>query len=946
MRLPPAPVARFSLLLALFVTRLVWADQTLISAGSAWKYQDNGSNQGTAWRGAVFDDSAWASGPAQLGYGDGDEATLLSYGGNAAARYITTYFRQDFEIATPANITTLTLRVLRDDGCIVYLNGTEVFRSNLPGGTLSFSTLATTAISGADESAWQQVTVSAGLLVAGANVIAVELHQQSASSSDLSLDLELLATEATPARPAVTLLAPADQDLSNRTTVTFTGTATAAAGLTSATLLVGGPPVTRVFSGPAQVLDAQLTASTPTMPAGSGIAINVDSLNPHAHGLLVFPTLLGPGSNQVPPGAVITSATLRLNCTNSGNVMALRRLTQDWDEDQATWNDRRAGQPWAAPGADGPGSYAGASLPGDCTTKGQRFIDITPFVQAWSDGTPNFGLLLTDTGTDGIDFNSSESGDSPVLTVVYHANQQAVVTQALSGTTAAVSLAAALPTGTHYWNIEVADSNGTTARGAADFELTVDPTYPDAPTLVTPAAGTTGTSPGLPLAVRVRDPAGGAITAQIALRKAAAPQFTIIAMPDTQHYSEAYPEIFTVQTEWIVANKAARNIAFVTHEGDIVEHNSLAAEWERANSSLSLLDGVVPYGMGPGNHDQPTTLYNQYFPWTRYAPEPWYGGHYQDLNDNNFQLFSAGGLDFVIVHLAFCPPAGAVAWADGVLKAYPGRIGIVTTHGYLNELAQRSVHGCTSTQYLWDGLAVPNPNLHFMLSGHVHDESRRADELHGHPVFQMLADYQDRPEGGEGWLRILRFVPAEDKVHVTTYSPWLNQYETDANSQFSLDFPMTTPLADAGSVVVPSGGLAALVPAALAPFTEYEWQVTVTNTAGKSRAGPVWRFTTGADMPATDSDADGMADVLDNCLGLANADQRDTDLDGYGNLCDPDFNNNGIVDSQDGALLKARFGSTSHPHHDLNGNGVVDSNDGARLKARFGLAPGPSALVP
>ncbi len=75
----------------------------------------------------------------------------------------------------------------------------------------------------------------------------------------------------------------------------------------------------------------------------------------------------------------------------------------------------------------------------------------------------------------------------------------------------------------------------------------------------------------------------------------------------------------------------------------------------------------------------------------------------------------------------------------------------MTTHAYLNESALRTTHGCASTQYLWDGLAVPNPNLHFMLSGHVHDESRRSDTANGHPVFQMLADYQGRVQ----WRRWL-----------------------------------------------------------------------------------------------------------------------------------------------------------------------------------------------
>lgn len=97
---------------------------------------------------------------------------------------------------------------------------------------------------------------------------------------------------------------------------------------------------------------------------------------------------------------------------------------------------------------------------------------------------------------------------------------------------------------------------------------------------------------------------------------------------------------------------------------------------------------------------------------------------------------------------------------------------------------------------------------------------------------------------------------------------------------------------------------------------------------------------------AGDSDSDGVSDTTDNCTLIANVSQLDTNGDGIGNRCDADFNNNGIVDSQDGALLKAAFGSAAFPDRDLNGNGIVDSNDGARLKAKFGRPPGPSGLRP
>jgi hypothetical protein len=100
------------------------------------------------------------------------------------------------------------------------------------------------------------------------------------------------------------------------------------------------------------------------------------------------------------------------------------------------------------------------------------------------------------------------------------------------------------------------------------------------------------------------------------------------------------------------------------------------------------------------------------------------------------------------------------------------------------------------------------------------------------------------------------------------------------------------------------------------------------------------------DKGAVDTDGDGVIDSLDNCTLLSNANQRDTNADGYGNRCDPDFNNNGITDSQDGAMLKAAFGSPGFPDRDLNGNGIVDSQDGAILKSFFGKKPGPSGLRP
>ena len=166
---------------------------TIVPAGAVWRYLDNGSNQGTAWRARGFDDRQWNAGAAELGYGDGDEATVVGYGPNSSAKYITTYLRHAFD-ADPASIGSLTLHLQRDDGAVVYLNGTEVFRSNMPAGAVSYVTPALSAVAGADERAFVTAGVNPGLLVAGTNVLAVELHQASGTSSDISFDLQLLAS--------------------------------------------------------------------------------------------------------------------------------------------------------------------------------------------------------------------------------------------------------------------------------------------------------------------------------------------------------------------------------------------------------------------------------------------------------------------------------------------------------------------------------------------------------------------------------------------------------------------------------------------------------------------------------------------------------------------------------------------------------------------------------
>jgi hypothetical protein len=168
--------------------------RVLMPMAANWKFLDNGSDQGTAWQNTNFNDSAWSSGLAQLGYGDGDEQTVVNYGGNVNSRYITTYFRKTFVATNVNRIANVTLKLVVDDGANVYLNGTLVKNLNLNAGA-AYNAPAS-PMPTAVRDTWQSFAVDPKLLREGANTLAVEVHLASAASSSLSFDLQLIATEA------------------------------------------------------------------------------------------------------------------------------------------------------------------------------------------------------------------------------------------------------------------------------------------------------------------------------------------------------------------------------------------------------------------------------------------------------------------------------------------------------------------------------------------------------------------------------------------------------------------------------------------------------------------------------------------------------------------------------------------------------------------------------
>ncbi len=179
------------------ITGLGTTRATLSPWGAVWRFRDTGIAPPANWTQLAYDDSAWGSGPAELGYGDSDEATRVEdnptpgYNSGDTNRYITTWFRRTFTVTNAAQITALDARMVRDDGAVVYLNGQEVWRDNLPAGGLTATTPAINSISGASESVQITKTINPALMVEGVNVLAVEIHQSAADSSDISFNFEL-----------------------------------------------------------------------------------------------------------------------------------------------------------------------------------------------------------------------------------------------------------------------------------------------------------------------------------------------------------------------------------------------------------------------------------------------------------------------------------------------------------------------------------------------------------------------------------------------------------------------------------------------------------------------------------------------------------------------------------------------------------------------------------
>lgn len=280
----------------------------------------------------------------------------------------------------------------------------------------------------------------------------------------------------------------------------------------------------------------------------------------------------------------------------------------------------------------------------------------------------------------------------------------------------------------------------------------------------------------------------------IATRSASAQEaFSIVLIPDTQNYSERSSYgVYQHQMQWIVDNRAARNIKFAVHLGDITNHDT-ASEYQVASDAHLLLDDAgAPHSMTIGNHDifpsaqayKRESLYSNYFGQARYQGESFYGGAYDATNTSNYTYFESGGTKFMVVSLEFAPRKDVLTWANQVIRNHPDRRVIVATHCHMNNNGEHA-SGCVDNYNLegrdgvdlWEELIQRHSNVFMSVSGHIQGVSyRQRTGQNGNLVHEILNDFQDEPvlgNGqalGNGWLRVLTFKPAQNQIAVETLS--------------------------------------------------------------------------------------------------------------------------------------------------------------------------------
>ena len=298
-----------------------------------------------------------------------------------------------------------------------------------------------------------------------------------------------------------------------------------------------------------------------------------------------------------------------------------------------------------------------------------------------------------------------------------------------------------------------------------------------------------------------------------------------------------------------------------------------------------------------------------------------------------------------------------LTWAQSIITANPDREVIVATHEYLDTAGNHD-------NRVWTNLIQPNCQIILVVNGHLPGEAQRTDtNACGEAVHQVLTDYQGRANGGDGWLRYYTFTPASNTIEAYTYSATLNQFETDANSRFSLAWPAgggtPGPFTAIGTAPV-SGGSASIAWPGRAASTAYEWYATVSDGL-LTTTGATWSFTTGSSgaNQAPVAVADSYTTPLNTTLTVAAPGVLSNDSDPDGNpitavkVTNPAHGTatlgaNGALtyvpttgySGADSFTYKANDGSARLEHRDRQPDGHGRQPRPGRGRGRLRIAPG------
>jgi len=467
-----------------------------------------------------------------------------------------------------------------------------------------------------------------------------------------------------------------------------------------------------------------------------------------------------------------------------------------------------------------PGTVAPSSL--------KTFLD----VGVTENGTHTYNVTAYDVST---------SPDAAPLLVPYYCVDEAFVSEVWSNVkgferAATRTEGISIEFDGSYWYEYTGSISGT----IVGVPITVSEySFPDSGSLASPANGAYGVSASVVLRGSISDPDPGELLDAIVYGMPAndASPFKMIVLTDIQKYYAKANFMLPVVFDWIVAQAVADpSIKYVLSEGDITDHN-YDYEWWYGTNQFYRLDGLVPWTIISGNHDKVGGLalkMNHYFPPAHFSAgtfaaytDPTYG---PDMGAN-YSTMSAGSLNWLLLNAGDLSHSGQRLFLQAACDTYPNHKAILTTHGLLWDTGILY----PDEKNIFTDVVEGGENVFLAMCGHRYGEKQLTRKWGSERTVDMLmANFQNGTNGGDGYLRILEFIPNDNRIDFKTYSPYRDNYYVDADSQFSLDVAMGEGTVLTRSESLSSGTTVQYEWTGLTPGQKYHWWIRTLDETGRA----------------------------------------------------------------------------------------------------------------